>query len=323
MNNKIAYTKVPITIKNQISLLKDRKLNIDNESICEDILKMVSYYRLSAYSLFFEETDDTKKRTHIFYSDTTFDDIYELYTLDSKLRYSILKATTELEIYFKTKITYNLSIGTRNTFVLYDSNVISNYNKKDESNNKSNTYKYCELLNRIETLSEKSQEVFIKHYKEKYTKNTELPIWMATEIMTLGNISALYGMLKPEYVKSIRVELGVSHKDLISWLHTITYLRNLCAHNCRLFNRAISVSPRLRKLNKLDNSYFNESNSKYKHRIYQSTIMLDYILSYTNIYKSFIYNIFDCIDKIATSFPHARNPMGIFFDGQVKPLYSL
>ncbi len=328
-SQKRVYTKKPITIEEQIELLQTRGLIISNVDNATAIIGNIGYYRLSDYTLFFERIGDGKKRTHKFYPNTTIENIYKLYSLDSQLRHSILKLTTELEIYFKSKIASELSRAFGEAFVLYDNNIIQNYNEKDSSNKESNTYKYKRLLEVTKSLAGKSIETSINHYRDTYQEYPKMPLWIATEVMTFGNISTLYSILKPVYIKPIRLELGnISYKDLLSWLHTITYLRNICAHNCRMFNRAISVSPRLEKLSRLDNSFFaNDKHSRFNQRIYQCAVMLDYIVSNTSIENEFVTDIFDCLRSIAENFVYARKPMGILFANKscekIVPLYSV
>ncbi len=328
MSSKRIYTKKPISTIEQMQLLKRRGLIVDDEKECVSILEQIGYYRLSDYTLFFERIGDGKKRTHRFYPNTTFDDIHKLYYLDSKLRHRIFRLTTELEVYFKSKIASQLSTTFGEAFILYDTNIVHDYNERDSNYKESNTYKYKRLMEVIRSLANKSVESSITHYKNTYQEYPKMPLWIATEVMTFGNISTLYSILKPLYIKPIRIEIGnISYKDLISWLHTITYLRNLCAHNCRMFNRAIAVSPRLEKLTKIDNSYFSgNKHSRYNQRIYQCSVMLDYIVAHSSIEKRFITDIFDCLRDIAEHFIHAKKPMGILFADDdcdtIAPLYS-
>lgn len=322
-NQKRKYEKVPIGIKEQIEKLKSRGLIISDDDFCFQTLKKIGYYRFSAYALFFKSTTNT------FHENITFDDVYKLYTLDTKLRLSILGLLTELEIYFKAQITDSLSkVG--DPFILYDTNIVYNYNSDDRNKQKSNSYEYHKMLSTLDNLIKKSSDAFIKDYKKEYEDYPKVPIWIATEIMTCGNMFALYNILDKEYLIEIFNSLNINYVDLISWIHAISFLRNLCAHNCRIFNREISISPTLHKLTKLDNSYFDIRNKNYDvesvhcgRRVYRTAIMLDYLVVHIGIDKSFITNIFKCIDDIAFNYPSTRKPMGVFFDGNIKPLYSI
>ena len=78
------YNKQPLTIKKQITLLEKRGLAIPDKSRAERLLTNISYYRLSAYMLPFKPNkilDDER-----FSTGTTWDDVYNLYVFDRKLR---------------------------------------------------------------------------------------------------------------------------------------------------------------------------------------------------------------------------------------------
>lgn len=40
------------------------------------------------------------------------------------------------------------------------------------------------------------------------------------------------------------------HDVLSSWLHTISYVRNLCAHHSRVWNRTLTIKPAIAKKHK-------------------------------------------------------------------------
>jgi abortive infection bacteriophage resistance protein len=61
--------------------------------------------------------------------------------------------------------------------------------------------------------------------------------------MTLGALSLLYGNLSSIYQRQICSIFEVHAKVLATWMHIITYLRNICAHHSRLWNRELSIRP--------------------------------------------------------------------------------
>ena len=44
----------------------------------------------------------------------------------------------------------------------------------------------AELIVRLEAVSYYRQEDFVRHFLAKYTSETDLPLWMACELMTFG-----------------------------------------------------------------------------------------------------------------------------------------
>ena len=67
---------------------------------------------------------------------------------------------------------------------------------------------------------------------------------MMLEVSSFGVLSSLYSQLKPGRDKrDIANYFGLSDKALVSWLHCIVYLRNICAHHSRLWNREMRIQP--------------------------------------------------------------------------------
>lgn len=88
-------------------------------------------------------------------------------------------------------------------------------------------------------------EPFIEHYRKKYTRNPHLPLWMGLEVISFGGLSRLLKGLKSEDLRIIAGQYYLPDKVLTSWVHTLVYARNLCAHHSRLWNRTLAVKPLL------------------------------------------------------------------------------
>lgn len=68
------------------------------------------------------------------------------------------------------------------------------------------------------------------------------------EELTLGDLSHLYkGLAKDADKKAIAKRLGLAAPLMQSWLHTLTTIRNMCAHHSRLWNRELGIRPELPK----------------------------------------------------------------------------
>jgi abortive infection bacteriophage resistance protein len=87
-------------------------------------------------------------------------------------------------------------------------------------------------------------EVFIQHYYSHYDRPELPPSWMITEILPLGRLSKVYSMLKfRDDQKLIAHDFGLHYEILISWLRSLSFLRNMCAHYCRVWNRIFTIKP--------------------------------------------------------------------------------
>ena len=87
---KIPFSKNALTYEAQLQLLKDRGLEIENESKAMFLLEHISYFRLSGY--WFPLLAD--KENHIFKEGASFHQAFQLYCFDKELRKLLL---SELE----------------------------------------------------------------------------------------------------------------------------------------------------------------------------------------------------------------------------------
>jgi abortive infection bacteriophage resistance protein len=89
----------------------------------------------------------------------------------------------------------------------------------------------------------RSNDAFIIHYKNKYADPPHPPVWMTAEVISFGRLSKWLGNLKLRADRNaIAKPLGVDEKILVSLTHHLTYIRNICAHHGRLWNKHFTVT---------------------------------------------------------------------------------
>ncbi len=71
------------TLDEQIEILKSRGLIINDENFARDFLLKNNYYRISGYSL-------TLRNNDVFYPETSFQNIVDIYSCDHDLRHILL-----------------------------------------------------------------------------------------------------------------------------------------------------------------------------------------------------------------------------------------
>ena len=75
----------------------------------------------------------------------------------------------------------------------------------------------------------------ISALQKKYNDFPKLPIWMSVEIMSLGILSKFYLFSEKRYKEEVAQKMCLNHyKYLEKLLHSITIIRNKCAHHSRL-----------------------------------------------------------------------------------------
>ncbi|WP_340138883.1 Abi family protein, partial [Vibrio vulnificus] len=76
------------------------------------------------------------------------------------------------------------------------------------------------------------------HNKNKH--GLPLPIWLACEVWGFGALSLLFAGMKEEDQDLISPKFGLSNGRVpAKWLRSRNYLRNVCAHHSRLWNRNV------------------------------------------------------------------------------------
>ncbi|MEG1132641.1 MAG: Abi family protein [Romboutsia sp.] len=209
--------KDPKSFDEQIEILQSRGLIITDKENAKFVLSNLNYYRFSAYLLHAKNDNNTYKEN------TQFDDIYNIYLFDKKLRNILISLLESIEISFRTYIAYTLATKHGSKGYL------------DSENFKEEIYfnKFIETLS-IEKTNHKNK-AFIKHHNNKY--HGELPIWVAVEIISFGSLSKLYSNMIPEDTTFLKQNLCSVNPRLIgTWLHSLSHLRNLCAHYGRIYN---------------------------------------------------------------------------------------
>lgn len=278
---KTEYSKLPKTFDEQIEILVSRGLEIPDYTRTARHLSCISYYRLSAYMLPFKQWQEGI-RTDNFKENTNWNQIYNLYVYDRKLRLLIFDAIEKLEITIRTQIIYQLShkYGShwQDNSAIFD---VVTYKRKDGTTGTINVY--ADIQKHIkEQLSSNKAEVFIQHYANKYDRPENPPSWMSVEIMYFNHLSQICHNLKQRSDKvDIAKWFGLPPDVFCSWLHNINYIRNICAHHARLWNRDMNIVPMKLGFSK-SNVWISNPDTAQRAKIYYFLCMVNYLLQTVN-----------------------------------------
>lgn len=234
------YSKPPLSVSDQAQRLIERGMTVSDLPRTERYLKHIGYYRLSAYWLPFEfPADPGASRTHRFSSDVSFDRIVGLYVFDRKLRLLVLEAMERIEVSVRTQWASELSVRTDTAHPHLDPSMFKDFRT------------HVKDLHRLVQEVERSGEVFVKHYSDHYSEPGLPPIWACVETMSLGALSQwIKNTRHTETKKALMRSLGLPTVEILEKvLHTLTPVRNVCAHHARLWNRRFALSyPDIKKL---------------------------------------------------------------------------
>lgn len=240
------YCKPSLNITQQIELIESRGMVINDRLRAERHLSNISYYRLSAYMIPYKERDDFGNRKDAFKVGTRWDHVIDLYRFDRKFRLLIFDAIERIEISLRTQLIYQLSqkYGSHwhtNKLIFKDISYFDKYTGKTVTRNI-----YFEINKHIEEqlISNKSTE-FFKHYANKYNDPLTPPSWMSVEIMYFHQLSLICSALKnPNDLSDLAKYYSLPKDVFLSWLHTVNYIRNICAHHARLWNLTLQIPPK-------------------------------------------------------------------------------
>jgi abortive infection bacteriophage resistance protein len=233
---KKTYNKTPISFEEQLNVLEQRKLVVENKEEAIHFLQAISYYRLSAYFLPYQKVKDN------FNEQVTFRQIIDTYLFDKELRLLVFDCIEQIEIAIRTQIVYSMSMQYNNSHWQDEKALFVKpyYNAVGILIDPFSDFQ--SVISKAK--SSRRTEVFIKHYTSNYDTPTNPPSWMCLELLTMGELSNLYKGLQQNADKKRIADFFDLHPTVFtSWLHTLTYVRNLCAHHSRLWNRDLAIEP--------------------------------------------------------------------------------
>lgn len=259
---KPPYNKPALPIADQINKLIDLGMIIADRSFAEHCLQHISYYRLSAYWLSFENPKDQAGLR--FKPNTTFEGVIALYDFDRQLRLLVLDAIERVEVAVRGSWAYQMAmLGGSHEYL--------------EAGHYADNAKFTANARKLDREVERSKDTFTRHYKSKYSGPARPPVWMAAELLSFGLLSQWYAALSdPKVRQSIAAPFNIDERIFVTFVHQLAIVRNICAHHSRLWNRMFDVAFTLPKKNPLDLAA--AMNRQEQNRVYNTFAMLQFLL---------------------------------------------
>lgn len=223
MGNKV------YSINDQIARFQEHGLNLScyEESKLKEILLDIGYYRLGFYSYYFKDHKSDQYDSHIKVSD-----IVNLYYLDLDLKYILLKYINRIEINFRTKVIYYVSMRYKGNSLWYvDPDIMNRDHIKD-------------FKKKIYTKKFKQDNITLKKHHEKYPEDEFAPCWKVFEYLSFGAVLKIFEHINDDLVKQ-RVSEKYNVRDLkkfLNYLNAVRHVRNICAHSGVLFDYSLPLS---------------------------------------------------------------------------------
>ena len=218
-----------MTIDEQVENLKSIGLIVDDEEYAKKILNDISYFRLvKAYSL------NLKPKNGCYDKQTTFKEIVDLYLFNANFRQIIFPEIEKVEI--------NVRCRVANFFA--EQYGVLGYLQAENFADENYHAQFLKDIN--EEIGRNSKATFVRNFRENY-EGGNLPIYALVEVFSFGTLSKFYKNMLNKDKKAIAKSFGVGYTYFESWLESISYVRNICAHYGRIYNAKLSKTPILYK----------------------------------------------------------------------------
>lgn len=101
------------------------------------------------------------------------------------------------------------------------------------------------FLTEIEEEIERNNKApFVRNFKENYVDH-KIPFYALVELFSFGTLSKFFKNMKNEDKKNVAATFGIGYTYFESWIESIAFVRNICAHYGRLYNEKLPKTPML------------------------------------------------------------------------------
>lgn len=204
--------------------MKSEGLSFTNEGRACHLFQNISMFRLKSYLKPFRQQNSRQFKTG-----STFEEAYDIYKFDSELRKMICSELEKIEVSVRTQLSLIMS---EYAGVYWFENPA---NFRDAN-------RHSSLLRSLGDELRRSDDDAFVVFRQNYS-NSFPPSWMAFEVSSFGTLSMMYRWLNAGLARRrVAGFYGLSDTVMESWLHSIVYVRNICAHHSRLWNRRLSIN---------------------------------------------------------------------------------
>jgi abortive infection bacteriophage resistance protein len=276
------YTKPYVPLADQLALMKSRGMGVSNDAKATEYLHRIGYYRLSAYCFPFRKSDEdaqgTLQTSDRFRDQTSFKDVTDLYAFDKALRLIALDALERIEISLRTEIA--LALGTHNPTAHRDIQYLDR--KFYAINHPRRRSLFTEWLEKLDEKAKTSKEEFAVHFRTKYFEST-MPIWIAVELLDFGGLSHLLSGMKNQDLMKICASYNLPNPTILKgWVKSLSFVRNVCAHHSRFWNKPLVNQPPLPAIGSIPDFDHVAISPYQNYRVYAALCVMRHLLKSVN-----------------------------------------
>ena len=239
------FQKPALSVDDQLAKMIERGLVVHDADEAKHYLHQIGYYRLCGYTLPFQKGGSGADR-HEFKGPVEFHAILDRYVFDRKLRLLLLDAIERIEVSIRASLSNSIAQKHSPHWYLNPALFEAEYDHpgmiREVKRQIGHNAQTPEQVARRDT--------YIHHYYGTYNAPDMPPSWMVFEAISFGTISRIFEGLYKSETSQVCVPIKVNHDTLSSWLHAISYVRNLCAHHKRVWNKTLTIKPAIARKHK-------------------------------------------------------------------------
>ncbi len=264
----------PMTVEEQVANLRSLGLVIESEDAAVSMLNDVSYFRLiKAFSL------GLKPKNGNYNEGVTFNQIVDLYKFNCNFRQILFPVVERIEVNLRCRLSnyFSSKYG------------VLGYENPD---NFANPEYHQEFLEDIkQEIKRNSKSPFVRNFRENYVDG-KIPMYALVELFSFGTLSKFFKNMKNPDKKAVASSYHVGYTYLESWIESIAYARNLCAHYGRLYNAKLAKTPSLYK------QYTQQEIGN--NRIFGVLLCISHLIPHDTHWISFVDTVDELIEKYAS-----------------------
>jgi abortive infection bacteriophage resistance protein len=258
------------TVDEQIVNLRVNGLIIRNEDYARSFLSYVSYFRLiKAYSLGLKEQNGKYKEN------VCFEDIVDLYLFNTKFRQFLLVEVEKVEVSLRCRLS--------NYFC--EKYGVFGYENIDNFAVSSEVFAgfYGEINKEI---ARNARSPFVRNFQDNYI-DSKIPLYALVELLSFGTLSKFFKNMKNKDKKAVAGVFCIGYTYFESWIESMAYVRNICAHYGRLYNNRLIKKPKM----------YKQYSKIWSNRIFTTLMTIKHILPNDQNWNDFIKSIEFLIEK--------------------------
>jgi len=158
--------------------------------------------------------------------------LVELYLFNANFRHVLFEQIEKIEVNLRCRLANYFS--TKYGVLGYS----------DASNFDDPSFHEMFLQDIKDEIKRNSRAPFIRNFVNYYENGT-VPFYALVEILSFGELSKLFKNMHNVDKKAIASTYNVGYTYFESWIESISYVRNICAHYGRLYNAKLTKTPKL------------------------------------------------------------------------------